>query len=409
MKILIVTQYFWPENFRVNDLCVELQERGHNVTVLTGKPNYPDGKIFSDFKNSPQKYSNYKGIDVVRVPLVARGKGKIKLVANYFSFAFLASVLGPIKLTGRKFDVIFVYEPSPVTVGLPAISLKYIKKAPVVFWALDLWPETLEAIGVVKSKRILKYIGLLVSFIYNRCDLLLAQSRSFIGCMQQYCKEINKIHYFPSWAEDTFSNTEISNAKEVPAANPEMFNVMFAGNMGDAQDFPAILNAAETLRNHKNIRWLIVGDGRVSNWVRQECKRRGLEDNILLLGSYPVGKMPSFYACADALLVSLKNEEVFNMTIPGKVQSYLASAKPIIGMLNGEGANVILESGAGYVGSAGDATALVENVLKMEKLSIQQRQTLGQSGHDYYKKEFDKIKLIDKLENLLLSSVQGKA
>jgi len=408
MKILIVTQYFWPENFRVNDLCVELQERGHNVTVLTGKPNYPDGKIFSDFKNSPEKYSNYKGIDVVRAPLIARGKSKIKLIGNYFSFAFLASVFGPIKLTGRKFDVIFVYEPSPVTVGLPAISLKYIKKAPVIFWALDLWPETLEAIGVVRSKRILKYIGLLVSFIYNRCDLLLAQSRSFIGCMQRYCKAENKIHYFPSWAEDTFSNTETSNAKEVPEANSEMFSVMFAGNMGDAQDFPAILDAAETLKNHKNIRWLIVGDGRVANWVRQECQRREIEENVLLLGSYPIEKMPSFYNSADALLVSLKNEDVFNMTIPGKVQSYLASAKPIIGMLNGEGANVILESGAGYVDNAGDSTALVENVLKMEKLSVQERQSLGQSGRNYYEKEFDKIKLIDRLESLLLSSAQDK-
>ena len=407
MKILIVSQYFWPENFRVNDLGLELQERGHDITVLTGLPNYPDGKVFRDFKKTPEKYSNYNGINVVRVPLIARGKGKIRLIANYFSFAFLASILGPIKLSDKKFDVIFVYEPSPVTVGLPAITLKYIKKAPVVFWALDLWPETLEAIGVIKSKKIIKAIGLLVSFIYNRCDLLLAQSRSFMGCMQRYCKTPNKIQYFPSWAEDTFSNTEIKIAEEVPVANSKMFSVMFAGNMGDAQDFPAILNAAEILKNHKNIRWLIVGGGRVADWVKQECHRRGLDDNFLLLGSYPIDKMPSFYATADVLLVSLKNEEVFNMTIPGKVQSYLASAKPIIGMLNGEGANVIYESGAGYVSNAGDAKALVENVLKMASLSIQQRQKLGGAGRDYYKKEFDKNKLIDRLENLL-SSTQKK-
>lgn len=408
MKILIVSQYFWPENFRVNDLAVELQERGHNITVLTGLPNYPDGKVFSDFKKTPKKYSNYKGIDVVRVPLIARGKGKINLVANYFSFAFLASVFGPLKLTGKKFDVIFVYEPSPVTVGLPAITLKYIKKAPVVFWALDLWPETLEAIGVIRSKRILKGVGFLVSFIYNRCDLLLAQSRSFIACMQRYCKVPNKIQYFPSWAEDTFSSLDITAAKEVPVADSKMFSVMFAGNMGDAQDFPAILNAVEMLKAHKNIRWLIVGDGRVADWVKLESKRRGLDDSIFLLGSYPLDKMPSFYASADVLLVSLKNEEVFNMTIPGKVQSYLASAKPIVGMLNGEGANVISESGVGYVGNAGDAITLAENVLKMASLSVQQRQSLGQSGRDYYKKEFDKIKLIDRLENLLLSSTQDE-
>lgn len=404
MKILIVSQYFWPENFRVNDLVLELQDRGHDITVLTGLPNYPDGKVFPDFKKTPEEYYNYKGVKVVRIPLIARGKGKIRLIANYFSFAFLASILGPLKLTGKKFDVIFVYEPSPVTVGLPAITLKYIKKTPVVFWVLDLWPETLEAIGVVKSKKIIKAIGLLVSFIYNRCDLLLAQSHSFIGCMQRYCKKQNKIQYFPSWAEDTFSNAEINIAKEVPVANSEMFSVMFAGNMGDAQDFPTILDAAETLKVHKNIRWLIVGDGRVADWVKQECYRRGLDDNVLLLGSYPIDKMPSFYASADVLLVSLKNEEVFNMTIPGKVQSYLASAKPIIGMLNGEGADVIYESGAGYVSNAGDASALVKNVLKMASLSVQQRENLGRSGCEYYKKEFDKNKLIDRLENLLSST-----
>lgn len=403
MKILIVTQYFWPENFRVNDLSVELLSRDHEVTVLTGLPNYPEGKVYSDFKSAPEKFSDYKGVSVVRVPLIARGKGKIRLIANYFSFAFLASLLGPLKLAGKNFDVIFVFEPSPVTVGLPAITLKYFKKTPVVFWALDLWPETLEAIGVVKSKRIIKIIGLLVSFIYNRCDLLLAQSQSFIACMQQYCINPNKVKYFPSWAEDTFSNTCTQFAVEVPTASPEMFNVMFAGNIGDAQDFPAILNAAEILKENKNIRFLIVGDGRAAGWVKEECNSRGLCDSVLLLGSYPIDKMPSFYVSADALLVTLKNEDIFNMTIPGKLQSYLASAKPIIGMLNGEGADILLKSGAGFVSAAGDAKDLAKNILEMASLSPQSRLKFGVSGREFYNQEFDKKALIDRLESLMLS------
>jgi len=406
MRILVVSQYFWPENFRINDLVTDLNTRGHDVTVLTGKPNYPDGVIFSDYKKSPASFNEYNGVNVVRVPLIARGKGGLRLIANYLSFVFSASIFGVFKLKGQNFDVIFVYEPSPVTVGLPAIVLKYIKKTPVVFWALDLWPETLEAIGVVKSKSIIKVIGLMVSFIYNHCDLLLAQSRSFIVCMQRYCRDPDKIKYFPSWAEDTFSNTNIQAAVEVPVSNPDMFSIMFAGNIGDAQDFPSILNAVEILKESKNIRWLIVGDGRVAEWVKSECLRRGLEDKVLLLGSYSLDKMPSFYACADALLVSLKNKEIFTMTIPGKVQSYLASAKPIIGMLNGVGADVIRESGAGYVSDAGDSQCLADNIMKMSMLSHHQRQKLGESGQKYYKKEFDKTVLIDRLETLMSNVIK---
>ena len=405
MNILIVSQYFWPENFRVNDLSSELVNRGHAVTVLTGVPNYPDGKVFREFKECPENYLSYSGVDVIRIPLVARGKGGLRLIANYLSFAFMASILGPIKLRGKKIDVIFVYEPSPVTVGLPAVLLKYIKKAPVTFWALDLWPETLEAIGVVNSKSIIKIIGLLVSFIYNRCDLLLAQSRSFIGYMQRHCKSESTIKYFPSWAEDNFSNLNVKPADEVPSANSKMFSIMFAGNIGVAQDFPSILNAAERLKEYKDIRFLIVGDGRVASWVKKECSKRGLSENILLLGSYPVEKMPSFYAATDAMLLSLKNEDSLNMTIPGKVQSYMASAKPIIGMLNGEGADILLQSGAGFVGAAGDSKGLAENILKMTKLSYQERLNMGMLGRNFYNQEFNKKILIDRLESLLLSTI----
>jgi len=406
MNILIVSQYFWPENFRVNDLSSELVDRGHVVTVLTGVPNYPDGKVFREFKKCPENYSNYSGVDVVRVPLISRGKSGFRLFANYLSFAFMASILGPIKLKGKKVDVIFVFQTSPVTVGLPAVLLKYIKKVPVTFWALDLWPETLEAMGVVKSKIIIKAIGLLVSFIYNRCDLLLAQSRSFIVYMQRHCNSSSTIEYFPSWAEDTFSNPHVKPASEVPNANSKMFSLMFAGNIGDAQDFPSILNAAERLKEHKDIRFLIVGDGRVASWVKKECSKRGLSKNTLLLGSYPVEKMPSFYAASDALLVSLKNEEIFNMTIPGKLQSYMASAKPIIGMLNGEGADILSKSGAGFVSAAGDSTGLAENILKMAKLSFPDRLNMGVSGRNFYKQEFDKKISIDRLESLLLSTIK---
>ncbi|VAX13591.1 Putative glycosyltransferase [hydrothermal vent metagenome] len=403
MKILIVSQYFWPENFRVNDLAIELQSRGHEVTVLTGKPNYPDGVIFPDYRDKPEKYLNYNGVKVFRVPLLPRGTGSIRLFLNYLSFVFSASILGPVKLSGRKFDRIFVFEPSPITVGLPAIVLKYIKKAPILFWVLDLWPETLSAINVIKSKIALKYVGVLVSFIYKNSDLLLAQSRSFISSMKNYCDSAEKIQYFPSWAEDIFFESDIRPAKEVPVTAPGMFSVMFAGNIGDAQDFSSILDAAELLKVHTNIRWLIVGDGRMAEWVKQEAQRRGLDKNFIMLGRHSLERMPSFYTVADALLVSLKDETIFSMTIPGKVQSYLASGKPIVAMLNGEGAKIIQEAGAGYVCNAGDGQGLSEIILEMASNSDEERSLMGKSGRKYYKEEFDKNVLIDRLESWLVS------
>ncbi len=171
MRLLVVSQYFWPENFRINDLVDELVRRGHEVLVLTGAPNYPDGKVFPEFKEHPRRFNAFHGAQVVRVPLLARGRGRARLLLNFLSFAISASLLGAWKLRGRKFDAIFAYQVSPITVGIPAALLRALKQAPLAFWVLDLWPETLQAIGVVRSRALLSAIGKLVTFIYRRCDL----------------------------------------------------------------------------------------------------------------------------------------------------------------------------------------------------------------------------------------------
>ena len=372
MRILVVTQYFWPENFRINDLVSGFCGLDHEVTVLTGHPNYPSGIVFPRFRLNPSAFARFEGANVVRVPVISRGKGGLRLMLNYVSFVISATVLGIWRLRGQKFDVIFVFEPSPITVGLPAIFLGYLKRAPLAFWVLDLWPETLEAIGVVRSQFILKAIGRLVTFIYNRCDLILAQSKSFIPQIRQYCQKKIKVEYFPSWSDATFDFAKVDLAEEVPVAEG-IFSIMFAGNIGDAQDFPAILDAAEVVKGDRRIRWLIVGEGRVSEWVRSEVIRRGLEHCFLLLGSYPVDRMPSFYKHADALLVSLKAESIFAMTIPGKIQSYLAAGIPILAMLNGEGAEIIRRSGAGISSPAGDGFALATAVIHMANMNNEER------------------------------------
>ena len=400
MKILIVSQYFWPENFRINDLTQELVQRGHSVTVLTGIPNYPVGTVFEEYRKTPKAFEYFGGARVLRVPMVARGNGAMRLFWNYLSFVLGACLFGPWRLRGEQVDVIFVFEPSPVTVGLPAILLGRIKRAPVVFWALDLWPDTLAAIGVVRSPIILSWIGHLVRFIYERCTLVLGQSRGFLPKIAKYCSDAKKIRYFPGWAEDIFNKAVSVPAPEVPLKKG-VFNVLFAGNIGEAQDLPAVLSAAEALRHNNAIRWLIVGDGRRSEWLHKEVTRRGLQSNVLLLGRFPVERMPSFYAHADALLVSLKKDPVFSLTIPGKVQSYLMAGVPILGMLDGEGARVIIDSNAGLVCAAGNSAGLVSAVLEMSAMSVDQRNRLGVNGRDYAQKEFERGLLMDQFEALL--------
>lgn len=397
MRILVVSQYFWPENFRVNDVVGEFVARGHEVTVLTGWPNYPAGEVFPEFRADPAAFRDFAGARVVRVPLVPRGRGGLRLALNFLSFALSGAVLGAWKLRGRPFDAIFVFEVSPVTVGLPAIVQRWLKKAPIAFWVLDLWPETLEAIGVLRARGALGMVAHLVRFIYRRCDLLLAQSRSFIPAIRRY-SGATEVRYFPQWAEAVHDDEQVAPAPEVPV-EPGAFNIVFTGNIGDAQDFPTVLDAAESLKGlAPHVRWIIVGDGRMAPWVRAEVERRGLAQQVLLPGRFPVERMPSFYRHADALLVSLKPEPIFAMTLPGKLQSYLAAGLPILAMLDGEGAAVVQDAGAGVACAAGDAAGLAAAALRLAGLRPDERDEMGRRGRQLGASEFDRTRQIDKLE-----------
>lgn len=396
MNILVVSQYFWPENFRVNDLVEELVDRGHHVTILTGLPNYPSGEIFSDYKKSPHTFQRYQDANIIRVPILPRGEGGFRLLMNYISFVVSASSVGVWQLRSYHFDSIFVFEPSPITVGIPAVILKKTKHAPVIFWVLDLWPETLWALGVIRSKIGFAIIGSLVRFIYRHCDVLLGQSKEFLNKIAEYCDGEKTIRYFPSWAENIY-NVNCGFAPEIEK-NGNIFNILFAGNIGEAQDFPAILDAVEQLKNTARVRWLIVGDGRMAEWVRHEVLKRELQSSFEMLGRFPVERMPEFFKHADALLVSLKSDPFLSLTIPGKVQSYLLAGLPIIGMLDGAGAEVIREAGAGIVCHAGDGKGLAKAVKEMSMMSFSQRAEMGNNGKKYAEVEFNRNMLIDRLE-----------
>lgn len=400
MNILIVTQYFWPENMRINDMVRDFASKGHKVTVLTGLPNYPEGVVYKEFASDPDRFSIYENASIVRIPMFPRGKNNLSLIINYLSFFVCASFFGAWRLRSRKFDAIFIYAVSPIMVAIPAIVIGKLKRAPTVLWVLDLWPETLKAVGVLKNDRLLSMVGLLVSWIYNNVDYILLQSKAFTNSVKKYCKNVepDRIIYFPSWAEDNFSMAQHISASIIQR-DESVFTIVFAGNIGEAQDFPAILNAAEKLRAALDVRWVIVGDGRMSEWLRREVDKRSLS-NVLLLGRHPVEAMPPLFSIADALLVSLRTNEIFGKTIPGKVQAYLASGKPIIAMIDGEASRVIREAGAGLSCRSGDVDGLVEIVSKMASLTISDREKMGRLGKDYYFKNFSRGSLMSALEDI---------
>ncbi len=408
MHVLIVTQYFWPENFGINDLAQGLVKVGHRVTVLTGKPNYPSGRFFDGYSFWGRNRDVFSGMDVIRVPLVPRGDGSgFRLALNYLSFALFASLIAPFRVRGEV-DAILVYEPSPVTVGLPALVLKRLKHAPLLFWVQDLWPESLSATGALQSKWGLKLVASLVSFIYKGCDLVLVQSRAFIDPVRGLGAYADQIRYFPNSAEELYRPVP---RETVPpsGALPDGFRVMFAGNIGAAQSFETILDAAARLCDRREIHWVILGDGRQSNWVQEQVAGRGLSHCVHLLGRYSVESMPEWFAQADVLLVTLKKDPVFALTIPSKIQSYMACGRPILAALEGEGARIVEEASAGIVVPAEDPQALARAVLQLSLLPTTEREAMGLNGRRYFLQEFDRDTLVARLDSWMNELVRARA
>ena len=405
MNILIVTPHFHPENFRINDFALEFVKRGHQISVLTAVPDYPSGIFINGYGIFKKTRENYKGIHIYRAPLIPRGSGSnLRLALNYISYV-IGAVFTSLFILRKKLDIIFVFEPSPITVGLPAIFIKKIKRIPICFWVLDLWPESVVSAGNLKSGLIPKLLNPIVKFIYHHCDKILVSSNGFIKSIVSKGVGAGKIEFFPQWAEPIFRPVE-KKCELLPKIIPkESFKIMFAGNIGEAQDFPAILNAAKLLKSEKNIHWIIIGNGRRAEWVKNQIIEYGLQDYVHMLGRHPIEKMPDYYALADAMLFSLKDEYIFSITIPAKVQSYLACGKPILAMVNGEAANVINDNNAGYTCVAGDYNTLAYNVIKMSELENSDLEKLSANSLQCYKNKFERDVLLNKVENILKNQI----
>jgi len=407
MKILILSQYFWPENFRINEIAMELINLGNKVTVITGKPNYPEGKIYDEFLKDKKFFCNYNSVKIIRVPIIPRGKGRVNLLINYISFVLSACTYGLFKLRNKKFDLIFVFQTSPVLVGIPSSLISKIKRIPQVFWVLDIWPETLESLGI-KNKFLIEIVRNLVKKIYLNCDVILAQSKSFVKNIKSYKSLKSKqILYFPVWSELNYDSRLIEKYPSIKTK--KVFTILFAGNIGKAQDFESVIKAIKFLSTKvKDFRLVIVGEGSKKEWLIKATKENKLEKIIEIYKKIPLEKMPSIFTHADALLVTLSDQIAFNMTIPGKVQTYLSTGIPIIGMLNGEGASTIHESGAGFACDAGDYIGLAELIIKMKNTDNKTRSEMGLLGKIYSEKEFNKKVLMIKLNNIFKELVDKK-
>lgn len=399
MRILVVTQYFWPEAFRINDLVNGLKERGHEVIVLTGTPNYPSGSFFDGYSFFGKSVETWNGVKIYRSALFPRGKGSgFRLIINYISFALLS--LFKVLMIREKPDCIFVYEPSPITVGLPAILAKRKFKVPIYFWVQDIWPHSITSVGNIYNPYVIKLVDKFTRWVYSYCDKILIQSEAFKEIIESQDVSSEKVIYFPNWSEEYY--IPLSKQTEYASYFTGRFNLVFAGNIGEAQDFDTLVQAAVIVkRSIPDLHWIIIGNGRMREEVIQKVRDLDLENCFKLIGSFASEEMPKFFSHATALIVSLKKDPIFSITVPSKIQSYLACGKPIITSLDGEGSRIIVEAKAGVSCQSGSPGEFSNAVIKFLTLPESQIEAMGISGREYYEKVFDRNMLIDKLVSIL--------
>lgn len=397
-RILLVTQYFAPENFKCNDIAFEMQRRGYDVTVLTAIPNYPQGSFFDGYGLFKRRVERVNGVKVVRGFVVPRGKGgKILLSLNYVSYLVSSCLIALYLALRYRYDSIFVHQVSPATIGVAAVLVKKIQRIPIYFWVLDLWPESITAAVGIKNRYFLGIFAAMMKWFYRNSDKILISSKGFERSICEKGDFADKITYFPNWVDK-----ELTEVRDVETPNvPDGFVAMFTGNIGASQDFGTVLTAAEILRDKEDIHFVLVGNGRAREWVEQEIERRNLAATVRCVGSYPLEAMPATFAKADVLFAPLKEEPIFALTVPAKIQAYMSSGKPIISMINGEAMELIREVGCGIAVAAEDAEAFADAVLTMAGMSPKERTEMGDKGRAFAAEHFDFARQMTLLENIM--------
>lgn len=408
IHILVVSQYFYPEQFRINDICTEWVKRGYKVTVLTGIPNYPQGKFYDGYGLNKKRSETWNGIEIIRIPLIPRGHNSLGMCMNYLSFVvsgFFCKCFAKINA-----DIVFNYETSPMTQALIGVWFAQKRKIPFYLYVTDLWPDNVEIITDVHNKFFIGTINSIVNYIYKKSTRIFTSSKSFIEKMNERGVPSNKLEFWPQYAENFYRPCSKSEAAEINEEIPDdgVFNIVFAGNIGYAQGLGVLAETAAMLKKGNFlVRFNIIGDGRYKNKMLEEIENKNVSEYFNFIEKQPPEKIPLYMAYADAALICLSKSEVFAMTIPAKTQSCMACGMPILVSADGEVGEIIEEAQCGYSSASSDAEGLAENIKKICGLSEKEITEMRKNSRLFYDNNFKKSMLMDKMDAYLTEEIKN--
>lgn len=399
MKILVICQHYWPEPYPLTDICEELVRRGHTVDLVTDVPNYPMGETYPGYEKEQRREENHNGVHIIRTFTIPRKHNAFFRLLNYYSYAISSSIY--VKKLPDDYDVVFTNQTSPVMMSSAAFVYARKTHKKVVMYCMDLWPACLAAGGVAETSLIYKLFGKVSRKLYNKPDRILITSQMFRDYLTgQHGVAEEKIRYLPQYAAAQFDSAEPQNEEK------KTIDLMFAGNIGAAQSLDTVLEAAELLRDETQLYWHIVGDGSELESLKKLATEKKL-DNVIFYGRKPAEEMPGYYAMADAMLVTLTADRFISLTLPGKVQTYMAAGKPIIGAATGEIPNVIRAAQCGYCADAEDAESLAQAVRNF--IRNPEKNQLGKNARSYYELHFTREMFMNQLEQELRKFALEKA
>lgn len=407
MRIIVLSQWYPPEpESKIHLLARDLAARGHQVTSITGFPNYPSGRLYPGFRMRWRQWEERDGVRVLRLPLYpSHDQSGVRRAVNYASFAATASLLGP-PLAGPA-DVMWVYHP-PLTIGFPAWLISLTRHVPFIYEVQDMWPETLTATGMFSSQRATTALAAFARFVYRRAAAITVISPGFKRNLVDKGVPSSKIHVIPNWAdEEIFRPVPPDSVLAEEYGLAGKFNILFAGNMGAAQALDNVLDAARQVSNLPNVQFVFVGDGMDVERLKSKAQQQSLT-NVKFIGRQPVARMPYFFALADALLVHLRRDPLFEITIPSKTIAYLACGRPIVTATEGDAAAVVSEAGAGLVCRPEDPASLIDAIKTLIAMSPESRAKMGEAGRQTYLRCYTRQVLVDRYEELFRKMAAGQ-
>lgn len=399
--ILVVSQYFYPEEFRINDICKEWVKRGYKVTVVTGIPNYPQGKFYRGFGWFQKRREEYEGIQIVRLPIIPRGNNAVMLLLNYISFA-ISGLFWKI-FTGIRADKVFIFEVSPMTQALVGVWYAKKRRIPCYIYVQDLWPENVISVTGISHSAIIKPINKMVDYIYKNTDEIFATSPSFVDaiCNRKVKVPREKVHYWPQYAEEFYSPVDKDIAKKeaelygIP--NDDSFKIIFTGNIGTAQGLDILPKTADLLKS-ENIKFVMVGDGRYLEEFINDLKKRNVRDMFIMLPRQPAERIPMLLSACDVAFLSFADDDLWKMTIPAKLQSYMACGMPVLAVASGETKRIIIESKCGLCIETRNPNQLCDGIFMIMKQCLKESRIMSRN---YFVDNFEKTKLLDYIDEYL--------